>query len=90
MKHDPNAWRLFIDSSKTSLKVVLLHNGYTYPSIPVGYAVSLKETYENIKHLLEKIKYERYSWKICADFKVIAIILGMQQGYTKYCCFLCL
>lgn len=90
IEHEPNAWRLFIDSSKTSLKAVLLHNGNTYPSIPVGYAVSLKETYENIKHILQMIKYERYSWKICADFKVIAIILGMQQGYTKYCCFLCL
>lgn len=54
------------------------------------HAVSLKENYENLKLLLEKIKYEEYSWKICADFKVIAILLGMQQGYTKYCCFLCL
>ena len=26
---------------------------------------------------------------ICGDLKVVAILLGMQQGYTKYCCFLC-
>lgn len=25
--YDPNQWRLFIDSSKESLKAVLLHNG---------------------------------------------------------------
>lgn len=88
--HDPSSWRLFIDSSKTSLKAVLLHNGNHYPAIPIGHAVSMKETYENLKILLEKIKYKDYSWNICADFKVIAIILGMQSGYTKYCCFLCL
>ena len=37
--HDPDEWRLFIDSSKTSLKAVLLHNGNDLPSIPVGHAV---------------------------------------------------
>ena len=30
-------WRLFIDSSKRSLKCVLLHNGNIYGSIPIGY-----------------------------------------------------
>ena len=32
-------WRLFIDSSKRSLKVVLLHNGNVYPSIPMAHSV---------------------------------------------------
>ena len=32
-------WRLFIDSSKRSLKAVLLHNGNVYPSIPVAHSV---------------------------------------------------
>uniref|UniRef100_A0A6P7GZL2 Uncharacterized protein LOC114344943 n=1 Tax=Diabrotica virgifera virgifera TaxID=50390 RepID=A0A6P7GZL2_DIAVI len=27
--------------------------------------------------------------EIFGDFKIIAMILGMQGGYTKYCCFLC-
>ena len=31
--YDPNGWRLFIDSSKTSLKAVLLHNGNVLLSI---------------------------------------------------------
>ncbi|CAH2092230.1 unnamed protein product [Euphydryas editha] len=30
-------WILFIDSSKTSLKAVLLHIGNQFPSIPVAY-----------------------------------------------------
>jgi hypothetical protein len=32
IKHDPQVWRLFINSSKLSLKAVLLHNGNQHPS----------------------------------------------------------
>ena len=39
--HEPNEWRLFIDSSKSSLKEVLLHNGNLKPSVPVAYAVNI-------------------------------------------------
>ena len=52
-----NDWRLFIDSSKRSLKCVLLHNGKQYGSIPIGHSVTLKENYENIKVVLERLKY---------------------------------
>ena len=45
VKHDPDEWRLFIDSSKTSLKAVLLHNGNVLPTIPVGHAIHMKETH---------------------------------------------
>ncbi|KAI6651281.1 hypothetical protein LOD99_5429 [Oopsacas minuta] len=34
----PNDWRLFIDSSKQSLKCVLLHNGNKFSSIPIGHS----------------------------------------------------
>ena len=47
--HDPDEWRLYIDSSKTSLKTVLLHNGNVLPSIIDGHAVHIKETYDNMK-----------------------------------------
>ncbi|GBL95037.1 hypothetical protein AVEN_187540-1 [Araneus ventricosus] len=56
LQHKPQEWRLFIDSSKVSLKAVLLHNGNKHPSIPVGYAVRMKETYENLKHMLSSIE----------------------------------
>lgn len=82
-------WRLFIDSSKISLKAVLLHNGNKYPSVPVAHATNMKETYENMKLLLDKIRYSQYSWNICADLKVVAMLTGLQGGYTKFCCFLC-
>ena len=87
--HDPDEWRLFIDSSKTGLKAVLLHNGNVLPSIPVGHAVHMKETYDNMKQLLRCIKYEQHQWQLCGDLKVVALLLGLQCRFTKYCCFLC-
>ena len=59
------------------------------PSIPVGYAAHMIETYENMKQLLHCLNYEEYCRKLCGDLKVVAILTGLQLGYTKYCCFLC-
>jgi len=39
---------------------------------------------------MDVIKYNDFQWKICGDFKMIGILLGMQGGFTKHCCFLCL
>ncbi|UYV61962.1 hypothetical protein LAZ67_1007178 [Cordylochernes scorpioides] len=86
--HDIEQWRLFVDSSKISLKAVLLHNGNKFPSVPIAHTSNMKETYENMKLLLKKIEYERYGWKICSDWKVIALLRGLQLGYTRFCCFL--
>lgn len=88
-EHKPNEWRLFIDSSKTSLKAVLLHNGNEYPSVPLAFAAGMKETYENMRLLLTKVNYDNHQWQLCGDLKVIALVLGLQLGYTKFCCFLC-
>ena len=82
----PLDWRLFIDSSKVSLKAVLLHNGNTLPSIPVGHSVHNKESCENMKILMEAINYDKFKWQICGDLKVVALLLGLQQGFTKYSC----
>ena len=45
-------WRLFIDSSVSSLKAVLLNNGNKLPSIPVSYSTDMKETYLTLKNNL--------------------------------------
>ena len=89
LQYTQEEWRLFIDASKVSLKAVLLHNGNKHPSVPLAYAAQMKETYNNIRNLLEKIDYESHQWNICADLKVVAMVTGLQGGYTKYCCFLC-
>ncbi|ESO03183.1 hypothetical protein HELRODRAFT_174081 [Helobdella robusta] len=88
-EHEVKNWRLFIDASKTSLKFVLLRNGNLLPSIPIVYSTQLKETYGNISNVLIKIKYNGYKWRVCGDLKVIAILMSLQLGYTKFCCFLC-
>ena len=84
-----NDWRLFIDSSKRSLKCVLIRNGNQYGSIPIGHSVTLKENYENIKIVLERLKYCVHQWLICVDLKIMNFLLRQQGGHTKYPCFLC-
>ena len=88
INHIPLDWRLFIDLSKLSLRAVL-RNGNTLPSIAVGHSVHNKESYENMKIPMEAINYDKFKWQICVDLKVIALLLGLQQGFTKYCCFIC-
>lgn len=87
---DHEEWRLFIDSSKRSLKGVLLHNGNLYSAVPIAYSTQTAETYDSLKHMLDCIKYSTYQWNIIGDLKVVAIICGLQSGYTKYMCFLCI
>jgi hypothetical protein len=48
----------------------------------------MKESYENMKLLLEKIQYEKYNWNVCGYLKVTVLLLGLQLGYTKFSCFL--
>jgi len=52
-------------------------------------AANMKESYESMNLLLGKIKYDEFKWKLYGDLKVMALLLRMQLGYTKYCCFLC-
>ena len=42
-----------------------------------------------MKILMEAINYDKFKWQICGDLKVIALLLGLKQGSTKYCCFIC-
>jgi hypothetical protein len=88
-EYNSERWRLFIDSLKVNLKVVLLHNGNRFQSIPSAHAANMKETYESVELLLGKIKYDEFKWKLCGDLKVVALLHGMQLRYKKYCCFLC-
>ena len=84
--HRPEEWRLFINLSKLSLKAVLLHNKNILPSIPVGYAAHMKETYENMKNLLQCINYKQYRWQLYGDFKVICNTAGIAACLYKVFC----
>ena len=88
--YSPTEWRLFIDSSKRSLKCVLLHNGNIFGTVPIGHSVHLREEYNDIKLVLDLLKYQEHNWIICVDLKMVNFLLGQQRGFTKYPCFLCL
>ena len=87
--YNASDWRLFIDSSQSSLKGVFLLNGNTFASIPVAHWIHLRETYDSLKHLLHSVNYKAHGWLVCEDFKVTALLRGLQVGYTKMHCFLC-
>ena len=72
INHNPLDCRLCTDSSKLGLKAVLLHNGNTLPSIPVGYSVYNKESYENMNILMEAINYDKFKWQI---YKILLLYL---------------
>jgi len=79
---------VFSDSSKVSLKTVLIYNGNKFPPARLAHAAKMKESFHNMELLLEKIQYEKYNWNICGNLKVTVLLIGLQLGYTKFCCFI--
>jgi len=71
-----------------SLKCVLLHNVSLYASLPIAHSTKLKEEYDNIKLVLERLCYHD-QLSICVDLKMVNFLVGQQSGYTKYPCFIC-
>ena len=79
LEYNPDEWRLFIDSSKRSLKCVLLHNGNKFASVAIGHSVVVKEHYLNVKMVLQKLRYCKHNWVICIDFKMVKFLLGQAR-----------
>jgi hypothetical protein len=42
----------------------------------------MKESYENMKLLVEEFRYEKYNWDISGSSEVIALPFDLQLGYT--------
>jgi hypothetical protein len=82
-EYNPDKWRLFIVSTKVSVKVVLLYNGNRFTTVPLVHAANIKESYESLKLLLGKIKYDEFKWKFCGDLKAVALLLGMLHRVHK-------
>lgn len=76
-------WRL-----KVSIKAVSLQKSNILSALPVAKGTHLKETSSILKLVLEKTKYVEYKWQVRADLKLVVLILELQSGFTKYCCFL--
>jgi hypothetical protein len=47
-EYNPDQWLLFIDSSKVSLKLVLLHNSKRFPYDCFVHAANMNESYKSI------------------------------------------
>ena len=78
--YNSNEWRLFIDSSKRSLKCVLLHKCNNFACVPIGHSVVVKEEYLNVKMVVNKLCYSEHNCAICVDFKKVNVLLGQRRG----------
>jgi hypothetical protein len=65
--------------------VILFHNANRFHCIPLSHAATTRETYEIMKILVGKIKYDEFNWMLLGDLKFVALLLGIQLGYIKYC-----
>jgi hypothetical protein len=64
---------LFIDTFKRSLEAVLLHNSNNLTSIPIAHVIHLKETYEHLRTVLEKMKYHEHNCYLYGDMKILGM-----------------
>ena len=61
----PREWRHFVDWNTGSLKYGLLYNGHKDSTVPIGHSIHEKEKYEEIKMVLNLLKYNEHNWIIC-------------------------
>ena len=71
-----NDWQSFLDSSKHGLKCVLLHNGNVYAAVLIGHSVYLREKHNDVKAVIDLLKYHEHNWTICVDLKMVNFLLG--------------
>ena len=87
--YNSDEWRLFIDSSRRSLKCVLLCKGNQFACVPIGHSVVVKEHHLNVKMVLNKLGYNEHNYAMYVDFKMVNFLLGQQGRYTKHSCSFC-
>ena len=49
----------------------------------------LEENYANVKTLLSALKCDQFNWQAIGDLRMVAFLLGLQDGFTKFPCYLC-
>ena len=88
-KYGAKDWKLFIDSSKQSMKCVLLHNGNQFASVPIAHSTSLKENYEAVKLCWGKLIMISISGLFVLTWRCW-ILLGELSDFAEYPYFLCM
>lgn len=88
-------WRVHLPWIQTqSVRVTLLGEVWRLCSCRIGinapvFLLHIQSIWRScMEILLESVKYKEYQWCLYGDFKVIELLIGMQAGFTKYCCFL--
>ena len=89
-EYNPDKWRLFIDSSKRSLKYVLLYNDNKFACVPIRLSVIAKEHHLNVKMVLQKLRYSEHNWAMCVDFKMVKFFLDSKGVHQTFLFFLLL
>ena len=54
------------------------------------YLGSVIEEHNDIKTVIDLLKYHEHNWTICVDLKMVNFLLGQQRGFRKYPCYLCM
>ena len=49
----------------------------------------LEENYTNVKTLLIALKCDQFNLQVTGDFRIVAFLVGLQGGFTKFLCYLC-
>ena len=76
-------WKLFVDSSRRSLKVCIFTQWKSVRAlVPLAHSTTMKEKYEETKVVLENISYYEHNLVIYVDIKMVIFFLGEQSGYT--------
>ena len=87
-QHISDEWRLCIDCSKTILKAVSFYNCNTKLSVPVAYAIIMKESYKSIKALSEAFEilevFLEYWWRFESDFPTSWLTAGLHKVYLSF------
>lgn len=66
----------------------MLHDGSQFAFVFMAQSITLKEKYEVLKYLLEKVSCNQYEQFICVDPKMVNFLLGKQSKFTKQPCLL--
>lgn len=66
--------------SGTSSSIV--HNGNMHPSLSLAHSVQLKEEFSGV--LLDALKCGEYGLEVIRDFKMVAFLRGLEDGFTKF------
>ena len=77
--YHPNDWRLFLDTSKHRLKCALFHNGKVYSAVPVGHFVYLRKEHNDIKTMIDLLKYHEHNWTTGMPYAIYCQRFGCQS-----------